>query len=123
MNLRLSRLRGALAVTVLGLTACNAGDMSDEQESLGTSESALVCTCGATRYTVSRTATAINCSKASSAAVQATIPVMEATCPAGSCNVSMTTDQCVPVGSNGHLDGFRITVTRTFSCNEPANCQ
>ena len=165
MNLRTSGLWGAVAVVVLGLTACSGGDASEEQPSLATTEAALcsveqtcpsgapvtctsqastcnsgpdsggwvecdgvrtycppACTCGSTRYTVTRAAEGVTCSAAANLARQSINAAAASRCPAGSCNPTETLGQCEPVGS-GRLDGFRMSVTRTFSCNEPANCR
>ncbi|MBZ4412040.1 hypothetical protein K8640_27860 [Myxococcus sp. XM-1-1-1] len=165
MNLRTRGLLSVVAVVMFGLTACNAGDPSEEQGVLESSEAALcsveqscpsgipvtcssagstctsspdnggwvecdgirtycppACTCGSTRYTATRSGEGATCGAAMSQARTLLTSTVAANCPAGGCNISDTLGQCIPLGPN-RTDGFRASVTRTYSCKEPANCQ
>ncbi|NVJ28351.1 MULTISPECIES: hypothetical protein [Myxococcus] len=167
MNLlRQSWLWSGLLGVVLGLAACNAGDMSGEEaSSLETSEAALcsveqtcpsgapvtcsspttgctsgadnggwvecdgvrtycppACTCGTTRYTATRSGEGATCGAAMSQARSLLGSVVTARCPAGGCNSSDIIGDCIALGPN-RTDGFRASVTRTYSCKEPANCR
>ncbi|MCY1023413.1 hypothetical protein [Pyxidicoccus sp. MSG2] len=80
------------------------------------------CTCGTTRYTASRYGEGETCGAAAFQARGFLSEMVAAKCPAGGCNISDSFGTCVPLGPS-RLDGFRITITRTYSCKEPANCQ
>lgn len=81
-----------------------------------------VCTCGTQRFTVTRTGQASGCGAATVAARNAIAASMQQQCPSGSCNAVEMLGECTPVGSN-RTSGFRMTVSNTFSCNEPIGCQ
>lgn len=123
MNRRASWLwRCAVVVAALGLGGCNAGDLEPgEQESLGASEASL-CTCGTTRYTSTRYGEGSGCGSAATQARSLLQSSMAAKCPSGACNVSQSLGECEPLGPS-RLDGFRFTISATYSCNEPVGCQ
>ncbi|MCE9669045.1 hypothetical protein LY474_14630 [Myxococcus stipitatus] len=80
------------------------------------------CTCGATRYTATRSGEGVTCGAAMTQARTLLTSVVTAKCPAGGCNSTDALGECVPLGPN-RTDGFRASITRTYSCKEPANCQ
>ncbi|MCP3098255.1 hypothetical protein LZ198_05105 [Myxococcus sp. K15C18031901] len=80
------------------------------------------CTCGTTRYTATRSGEGATCGAAMSQARTLLTSAVTAKCPAGGCNSSDALGECVALGPN-RTDGFRATITRTYSCKEPANCQ
>ncbi|WP_342378276.1 hypothetical protein NVS55_02835 [Myxococcus stipitatus] len=80
------------------------------------------CTCGSTRYTVSRYGEGATCGEAASLARSFLADEVADQCPAGGCNSSDALGRCTPLGPN-RTDGFRMTITRTFSCKEPLNCR
>ncbi|RJS14739.1 hypothetical protein DRW03_34335 [Corallococcus sp. H22C18031201] len=80
------------------------------------------CTCGTARYTTTKSAQAATCGLAFQHALSLLNAAILAKCPAGSCNRVETLDECTPVGPN-RTDGFRQSLSMTYSCNEPANCK
>ncbi|MBJ6764928.1 hypothetical protein JGU66_29540 [Myxococcaceae bacterium JPH2] len=81
------------------------------------------CTCGTTRYTTARAAQATTCGLAFQQALSQLNAALLVKCPAGACNRSeLTIPECVPVGPS-RTDGFRQSLSVTYSCNEPANCK
>ncbi|NTX05304.1 hypothetical protein [Myxococcus sp. CA040A] len=80
------------------------------------------CTCGTTRYTATRSGEGATCGAAATQARSLLTSTVAARCPAGGCAISDSLGTCVPLGPN-RTDGFRMSITRTYSCKEPANCQ
>ncbi|QSQ20774.1 hypothetical protein JY651_36925 [Pyxidicoccus parkwayensis] len=121
MNRRPSWLwRSAVVVAALGLGACNAGDLEPgEQESLGTGEASL-CTCGTTQYNTVQDGEGATCGAALTQARSHLNAYMASRCSSGSCNLTQSV-RCVPIGPSRD-DGFRYSITATFSCNEPVGC-
>lgn len=121
MNRRASWLwRSAVVVAALGMGACNAGDLEPgEQESLGTEEASL-CTCGTTRYNTVQDGEGATCGAALTQACGLLNAYMANRCPLGLCNLTQSVE-CEPIGPR-RTDGFRYSITATFSCNEPVGC-
>ncbi|QSQ11441.1 hypothetical protein [Myxococcus landrumensis] len=80
------------------------------------------CTCGTTQYTSKRYGEGAGCGAAMNQARTLLAETVAARCPAGSCLVSQDLGECVPLGPS-RLDGFRATVSRTYTCKEPLNCR
>jgi hypothetical protein len=74
-----------------------------------------VCTCTATRYSAARTGRGSGCGTAAVAARSALGSAMQAQCPSGSCNAVESIGECTALGPN-RTDGFKVTITETFSC-------
>lgn len=118
-NLNRMSWRWVVAGLFLALSAC--GGAAEVEDVLGTSESALTCTCGAETFTVVRRATSVNCARAYDQANSLADEAIAAACPAGGCNLTRSLQSCAPVGPNGS-QGFSMGVLVTYSCNEPDNC-
>lgn len=80
------------------------------------------CTCGTTQYTTKRSGEGAGCGVAMSQARTLLMEAVAAKCPAGSCLVNQVLGECVPLGPN-RTDGFRTSLTQTYTCKEPLNCR
>jgi len=114
---------GAVIQCSSGSGVCNSGnDAGGWVECDGARTSCpAACTCGTTRFTATRTGRGSGCGVAASSARSSILAAMALQCPSGSCNAVETLGECIPLGPN-RTDGFRMTVSDTYSCKEPVGC-
>ncbi len=119
-NLMLVLRRSALVGVVLGLSACGGVELPEgtapEMDALVSSEDRLTCTsCGPTQHSDSDGGFGLTCGAAYRAATTRLQAAMQRVCPAGTCNVRTSLDDCWPVGPNRD-DGFEAEASVTFHC-------